>query len=123
MPAYQPEELHPLFVDGFNRADFDGLAGLYEPSAILATRTGRSVGRDAIRETYREILAGGGRIELQTLGVLVSADGLALLHSAWVIHRDGKTTSGVSTELARRQSDGTWLFVLDEPRTPIIAAS
>jgi uncharacterized protein (TIGR02246 family) len=123
MTSYEPERLHLRFVKYFNQADVDSLADLYEPNAILSTRTGKSIGREAIREAYREILAGGGQIELQTLTVLASSDGLALLHSAWAIHRDGKTTSGVSTELARKQADSTWLFVLDEPRTPNIAGS
>jgi uncharacterized protein (TIGR02246 family) len=123
MPAYQPEALHALFVDAFNRADADGLADLYQANAVLATRAGRAVGRHAIRQAYVDILASAGRMELETLAVLASGDGLALLHSAWAIHSDGNTTSGISTEVALRQSNGTWLFILDEPRTPGFAGS
>ena len=122
MPARQPNELHALFVEAFNRCDAEALADLYEPDAVLMTRAGTAAGREAICEAYRQMLKLGGRMELQTLSILASTD-VALLHSAWVIDRDGKTRSGTSNEVARRQSGGTWLFLLDEPRTPGIADS
>jgi hypothetical protein len=43
---------------------------------------------------------------------------LAVLHASWTYHRNGRTTPGLSTEVVRRQPDGSWLFVIDEPRTP-----
>jgi uncharacterized protein (TIGR02246 family) len=118
MPAYQPQQLHRLFTEAFNHDDSEALANLYELNGTLLTGARTAVGRDAIREAYRHMLNRGWRMELQTLAVLTSGDSLALLHSAWVIDRGGTTTSGISTEVVRRQSDGTWLFALDEPRTP-----
>jgi ketosteroid isomerase-like protein len=117
MPFYKPQEIHTLFVDAFNRADVEALVALYEPTAILASGSGNAVGHAAIRVAYQNILAGGGRMELETLAVLESGEGLAVLHAGWTLHRDGQSRAGLSTEVVRRQSDGTWLFVLDEPRT------
>jgi len=118
MTAHTPQEVHELFLDAFNRADVDALAALYEAKGVLVTRTETAVGRDAIRAAYRRILSGGGRMELHTHTVVDSGDGLALLHAAWTLHRNGTAISGISTEIVRRQADGSWLFVLDEPRTP-----
>jgi uncharacterized protein (TIGR02246 family) len=118
MTAHTPQQIHELFVDAFNRADLNRLAALYEANGVLATQTETAVGREAIREAYRRILSAGGRMELQTRRVLDSGDGLALLHAARTFHRNGNATSGFSTEVVRRQADGSWLFVLDEPRTP-----
>ena len=118
MTAHTPQEIHKLFLDAFNRADLDALAALYEPNAVLVTQAETAVGRDAIRAAYRRILSDGGRMELQTRTVVDSGDGLALLHAAWTFHRNGTAISGISTEVVRRQADGSWLFVLDEPRTP-----
>lgn len=118
MPANKPDEIHVLFLDAFNRADIEALADLYEPGAILVTGRGNATGRDAIRAAYEHILSNDVRMELVTHTVLDSGDGLSLLHASWTVHRDGKAIPGLSTEVVRRQPDGTWLFVLDEPRTP-----
>ena len=118
MPAQRPQEIHTLFLDAFNRGDVEALVALYEPGAELVTGRGISTGRDAIREAYKHILANGGRMDLETSTVIESGDGLALLHASWTVHRDEKAIPGLSTEVVRRQPDGTWLFVIDEPRTP-----
>jgi len=118
VPAFRPLEIHSLFLEAFNRAYVEALVALYEPNAVFSTARGIAVGHDAIREAYQQILAGGGQMELETRTVLESGDGLALLHGVWTFRRDGHVSSGMSTEVLRRQADGTWLFVLDEPRTP-----
>jgi uncharacterized protein (TIGR02246 family) len=118
MPVFHPREIHTLFVEAFNRADVKALIELYEPGAILVVGSEIVKGRDSIRVAYQDILSGGGRMELEARTVLESGDGLAMLHASWTIHRDGQTRSGLSTEVVRRQPDGRWLFVLDEPRTP-----
>ena len=118
MAAHKPQEIHALFRDAFNRRDVDALVALYEDGAVLATGSGNWVGRESIGEAYQRLLAGGGRMELETLAVLESGDGLAVLHASWTYHRSENVRRGLSTEVVRRQSDGTWLFVIDEPRTP-----
>jgi uncharacterized protein (TIGR02246 family) len=118
MPAHKPQEIHTLFLVAFNRGDIEALVALYEPNAILVTGSGNAAGHDAIRAAYQRILAGGSRMELQTRAVIESGNGLALLHANWTIHRDGKAIPGLSTEVVRQQSDGAWMFLIDEPRTP-----
>ena len=118
MPANKPEEIHARFLDAFNRGDVEALVALYEPGAVLVTGGGSVAGRVAIREAYRRMLAGGARMELETRAMIESGEGLAVLHASWTYHRAGKATPGLSTEVVRRQPDGSWLFVIDEPRTP-----
>jgi uncharacterized protein (TIGR02246 family) len=118
MPNHKPSQIHALFLDAFNRADIDALAALYEPGATLVTGSGTATGRDAIREAYKRILSGGVHMDLETRAVIESGEGMAVLHASWTLHRDGKAIAGLSTEVVRRQTDGTWLFVIDEPRTP-----
>ena len=111
-------EIHALFLDAFNHADVEALVALYEPSAILVTGSGSAIGHDAIRKAYEHILADGPRMELETRAVVESGNGLAMLHASWVVHRGGAAILGLSTEVVRRQPNGSWLFVMDEPRTP-----
>ena len=118
MPASTPQEVHALFLEAFNRADIDALAALCEPIAVFVTQNEKAVGRDAIRAAYRRILAEGGHMDLTTTTVLDSGDGLALLHATWTFRRGDQQFHGISTEVVRRQPDGSWLFVLDEPLTP-----
>ena len=118
MPALKPQDVHTLFLDAFNRADVEALVALYEPNALLVTGQGPALGHDAIGEAYRHILADDARMELTTETVLESTEGFAVLHASWTYHRGGSASAGLSTEVVRRQPDGSWLFVIDEPRTP-----
>jgi uncharacterized protein (TIGR02246 family) len=117
MPAHKPAEIHVLFLDAFNRGDAGAITALFEPSAILVTARGTAVGHDAIRGAYTSMFERFGRMELETRSVVESGDGLAVLHASWTLHSAGSTARGISTEVVRRQPDGTWLFVIDEPRT------
>jgi ketosteroid isomerase-like protein len=118
MPATKPQDIHTLFLDAFNRGNVDALVALYEANALLVTANGPAVGHTAIRKAYQHILADGAHMELTTHTVLDSGGRLAVLHAGWTYHRNGTATLGLSTEVVRRQPDGSWLFVIDEPRTP-----
>jgi ketosteroid isomerase-like protein len=61
---------------------------------------------------------------LETRAVVESQQGLAVLHGGWVVEpATGMgaelATRGLSTEVVRKQPDGTWLFVIDNPYTPV----
>lgn len=109
----QPEDLTRLFVARTNGGDAEGLAALYEPNAVLAFPPGQlTVGRDAIRRVYEQMLARAPRLEAEDgLPTLRSGD-LALTSTR---RRDGK---GIRVQVARRQPDGTWLRVFDWPEPP-----
>lgn len=108
--AHRPEDLTRLFVQAANAKDADGIAELYEPDAVMAYPPGRTtVGRDAIRALWAEILEKAPHFEPeQPLPTLRSGD-LALTSTP---PKDG---SGARAQVVRRQPDGTWLRVLDQP--------
>ena len=118
MPALKPQDAHTLFLEAFNRADVEALVALYEPNALLVTGNGLALGHDAIRKAYEKIVVDGAHMELTTQTVVESPGGLAMLHASWTYHRGGSASPGLSTEVVRRQPDGSWLFVIDETRTP-----
>jgi|SRR5215469_7089268 len=117
MSAQRPQDIHHRFVEAFNRGDVEALVSLYEAGSVLALRRGEAIGHEAIREAYEKIVHDGANMELETRAVVESTDGLALLHARWKYHREREVITGLSTEVVRRQPDGTWLFVLDEPDT------
>jgi ketosteroid isomerase-like protein len=108
--AHRPEDLTRLFVERANAKDAEGLALLYEEDAVMAYPPGRqTVGRDAIRRLWEEALPHMPAFEPEEpLPTLISGD-LALTSTP---PRDG---SGARAQVVRRQSDGTWLRVLDQP--------
>ncbi|MCK9878598.1 nuclear transport factor 2 family protein [Frankia sp. AgPm24] len=108
--ARVPEDLTRLFVERANAGDAAGIAELYEPDAVMAYPPGgRTVGRDAIRALWERVLTHAPRFEPEEpLPTLVSGD-IALTSTA---PRDG---AGARAQVVRRQPDGTWLRLLDQP--------
>ena len=108
--ALRPEDLTRLFVERANAGDAAGLAALYEPDAVVAFPPGQmTVGRDAIKALYDELLAAKPHFRLETsLTTLVLGD-LALTATPAL------DQAGARAQVVRRQPDGTWLRVLDRP--------
>jgi uncharacterized protein (TIGR02246 family) len=108
--ARRPEDLTRLFVERANDGDAIGIAALYEEDAVMAYPPGsQTVGRDDIRALWEKVLANAPRFEQEPpLPTLVSGD-IALTATA---PRDG---AGARAQVARRQPDGSWLRLLDQP--------
>ena len=108
--ALRPEDLTRLFVERANAGDAAGIAALYEEDAVMAYPPGSvTVGRPAIRELWEKVLAQAPHFEPeQPLPTLISGD-LALTSTP---PKDG---SGARAQVVRRQPDGSWLRVLDQP--------
>lgn len=123
MKKHDPAHIHVLFMDAFNTGDIDALVALYESNAILIVNGQPVAGQELIRNAYERFLARRPRMALKTRSAVMFDDSLAVLHGDWVLQpepRDelGKTTRGLSTEVVRRQADGSWRFVIDNPHTP-----
>lgn len=108
--AMTPEDLTRLFVERSNAGDADGVAALYEEDAVMAYPPGSfTVGRAAIRDLWARVLEHAPHFEPEPpLPTLVSGD-LALTSTP---PRDG---AGARAQVVRRQPDGSWLRVLDQP--------
>jgi uncharacterized protein (TIGR02246 family) len=108
--ARQPEDLARLFVERANAGDVDGLAALYAPDAVLGFPPGQqTVGREAIRAVFEQMLANPPRFEIEEPLPTLRYEDLALTATR---PRDG---AGARAQVARRQPDGTWLRIIDRP--------
>ena len=108
--ALSPEDLTRLFVEFANARDAEGLAGLYEPDAVVAYPPGKvTVGRPAIRALYEQLVATGARfMPEEPLPTLILGD-LALTATP------ARDEAGARAQVARCQPDGSWLRILDRP--------
>jgi len=108
--AQNPEDLTRLFVERANEGDAAGIAALYEPGAVIAYPPGQmTVGREAIRTLWEQVLAHAPHFEQESpLPTIISGD-IALTSTP---PKDG---AGARAQVVRRQSDGTWLRLLDQP--------
>ena len=106
-PVFDPQELERLLVSRQNAGDIDAMTALFEPDAVIDCGGGRLVrGREAIRAFYVEIVAAGRKFAMGEQRPALICGDLALTSTRLP---DGDITS----EVARRQSDGSWLWVID----------
>ena len=105
--AHEPEDLDRLFLERANAGDVAAVVALYEADAVLALGGGQvAAGTAAIRRFYTDLLATRPRFTGLIRPALVNGD-LAVTSTT----REGNAT----VEVARRQPDGTWRWVIDQP--------
>lgn len=108
-PARRPEDLSDFFLKRANAGDVEGVVALYEPDAVLAFPPGQLTrGHEQIREIYRDFFA--------TAPVLGSAGQMpAIVNGDIALTTTRLPGGGATTEIARRQPDGSWRWVIDQP--------
>ncbi|MET1074604.1 MAG: nuclear transport factor 2 family protein [Umezawaea sp.] len=108
--AMTPEDITRLFVERSNAGDAAGVAALYEEGAVMAYPPGsQTVGRAAIQELWEQVLSHKPHFEPEPPLPTLIADGIALTSTP---PSDG---TGARAQVVRRQPDGSWLRLLDQP--------
>jgi ketosteroid isomerase-like protein len=104
----------------FESADLERVMSAYEPGAVVVFEPGRPVSDPAIlRATFSQWFALTPRFEYSGHEVFVSAD-IALHIAPWRMEGtapDGSAIeqTGLSVAVLRRQPDGRWRLVIDDP--------
>src|SRR4051812_31108048 len=115
-----PERVLESIVAGISSGDLESLIPLYESGAAFATEPGSlAYGIPGVRESLNGFISMNGMLDLEVTRVL-EVDDLALVVGVWSF--DGTGPDGEPVRLAannadvlRRQEDGTWRFVIDNP--------
>ncbi len=118
--SQRPEDCDRLFAERVNAGDVDGVLALYEDRGCYVLRDGVATGAAAIRPIVEGMIAAGSRLECRVKRVVRAGEGLALVYDDWRLVTGGDDDlsveqPGKALELVRRQADGTWRFVIDDP--------
>jgi uncharacterized protein (TIGR02246 family) len=120
MSATSPEQAIQQFSQHLNDGDLEGALALYEPNATFVPQPGQAVyGLDAIRSALTGFVALRPKMTGEIQKVL-EAKGTALVINKWILkgtQPNGTpiTMSGQSADVLRRQQDGTWRVLIDDP--------
>jgi ketosteroid isomerase-like protein len=90
--------------------------GLYEPDVVFMNQAGEAKrGIEELREELAPLAAAKATFEFE-IRQLIQADDIALTHTEWNLSMP-KQLSLYAIEVARRQSDGTWRWLIGDPFT------
>jgi uncharacterized protein (TIGR02246 family) len=113
--ASKPEELSQLFAKHISAGDVDGMMSLYEPGAVMPDADGNlRDGADAIRAAMTQFAATRPAMTCDVQKVVVAGD-IALVHNRWSM----PGASGYAIEVCRKQADGSWKYIIDDPMNQV----
>lgn len=120
MTAVKPEDCHRLIAEAITAHDLEAVLSLYEPDAKLVPEPGAEpVSGDALKKAHQGFIALKPTMTVKTESV-IETDDIALLKSSWTVIGSAPDGSAVEmshrgTEVVRRQPDGSWRYIIDNP--------
>ena len=122
MPAQRPEECDLLLLEAIKAGDLETAISLYEPDATFVVSPEQVVkGHDAIREVMQGFMDAQATFNVEAVTAVTSTDGTVAVTrvkgSSTSPGPDGNPVTSPlhSVEVVRKQADGTWRFIIDDP--------
>ena len=120
MTINTPEELLNRVTECMNNKDLNAFVSLYEPEGSFIDESGENFnGTERIREKIKGYMDMNGKLE-NTIRRIIPAGNVVLAYSDWTFKASGPdgspvTLSGTAIDVLRKQSDDSWLIVIDNP--------
>ncbi|MDO8306603.1 nuclear transport factor 2 family protein [Herminiimonas sp.] len=120
--AREPEECSRILVAALESGDIELSVALYEPTAVLFKKSGETMtGLDAIRENNAGVIALKPKFTIAFIKATLSGDGTLATNRMKAelafTKPDGQLvkTNVDTLEVLRRQEDGSWRYIIDDP--------
>jgi uncharacterized protein (TIGR02246 family) len=116
----KPEDFHPIWAEAFNSGNKEAVLAFFEEDATMVAQPGQVVkGKGIISQVLDGFLALEAKMEVKPK-VVVQNDEIAIMISDWRLKGSDPEgnpidMTGQTTDVLRRQSDGRWLLVIDNP--------
>jgi uncharacterized protein (TIGR02246 family) len=107
-------------TEAFHNQDMEGIMASYEPNAVIVFEPEKPIsGKDAIEQGFMDFFAVNPKFQYPDHEVFINGD-LAMHFAPWTMTGkapDGTEImqSGLSVAVLRKQSNGKWLMVFDNP--------
>ncbi len=114
-------DVYPALVKAFNAGDIDAIVACYESQACFVLKSGDTArGTVELRKMFQATLSYKPDLKLNVIKIIPAGDDLALVIVKWTsrtVSSSGETKvwAGTATDIVRRQPNGTWKLVLDDP--------
>jgi ketosteroid isomerase-like protein len=116
MPANRPEEMCRLFQQYMAQGDIDSVLSVYDPEAVFLNQSGEvKKSGEALRQELAPLAAMKSVFDFNIKQVIQTGD-IALMHTEWKV-MSPEQMSLYAIEVARRQPDGTWRWLIGDPFT------
>jgi uncharacterized protein (TIGR02246 family) len=116
MQAKSPEEICSVFQQYMAEGDIDSVLSVYDPEAVFLNQSGEvKKSGEALREELAPFAAMKAIFEFNIKQVVQTGD-IALIHTEWKVSSP-QQMSVYAIEVARRQADGTWRWLIGDPFT------
>ena len=116
MSAKSPEEICRLFQQYMATGDLDSLLSLYDAEAVFLNQSGEvKKGEAGLREVLVPLATARARFDYTIRQIIQSGD-IALMRTDWQVSSP-QPMSSYAIEVARRQPDGTWRWLIGDPFT------
>jgi ketosteroid isomerase-like protein len=115
-PANTPNDICHLFSQYMREGDIDSVLSVYDPDVVFLNR--ERVPRLGLAERRQELApfaAAKARFDFPSKQIIEAGD-IALMHTQWRI-TGPEPLSVHAIEVARRQPDGTWRWLIGDPFT------
>lgn len=122
MIGRSPEDLVQLLDQAFNDGDVEAMLSFYEDAAVVITEPGKMArGKEELRVFFDRVARAGSSARQLKMQV-IEADGVALFLSRWALKGEGedRARTFVATTVFRRQPDGGWRALIDNPFGPLL---
>ena len=122
MAGKTPEETDRLVEQAVSQQNIEALLDLFEFDAVFVEPVSGAVlrGHERIRRAAADMFESKPRIEGTAPPKVWIAGDVALVFSKWAMEGSGPDgrpfrQAGTATDVMRRQPDGTWRYVIDNP--------